>query len=87
MPKTLTLDEVIVPITVEYLEEDRVYKVSVPALQGCHAWGETLDEAMQAIPGNIRAMLEARRAQGASIPRLFRHVTGQTPLVLRMAPV
>jgi predicted RNase H-like HicB family nuclease len=86
MSKTIALDELVVPITVDYLEEDRVYKVSVPALQGCHAWGETLDEAMQAIPGNVRAMLQARRAKGASIPPLFRRASGRTSLVLRMAP-
>jgi len=85
MSQAITLDELIVPITIDYLEEDKVYQVSVPALQGCHAWGTTLDEAMQAIPGNIRAMLEACRANGSPIPALFEHATTQTPLVLRMA--
>lgn len=84
MAKTITIDEIIVPITVEYLEEDQVYKVSCPVLQGCHAWGRTLDEAMRAIPGNIRAMLKARRAKGSPIPKLFKHASAQTPLVLRM---
>ena len=58
MTKTIQINELIVPITVDYLEEDGVYKVSCPALQGCHAWGETLDDAMRAIPTNIRAMLQ-----------------------------
>ncbi|MBM3129090.1 MAG: type II toxin-antitoxin system HicB family antitoxin [Chloroflexi bacterium] len=86
MPKTIKLDELIVPITVEYLDADCVYKVSCPALQGCHAWGETLDEAMRVIPGNIKAMLDARRAKGLSIPALFKRADAQTPLVLRMVP-
>lgn len=34
------LDELIVPITVQYLGEDGLYKVSCPALQGYHAWGK-----------------------------------------------
>ena len=74
MSETVLLDELIVPITVDYLEEDNVYKVSCPALQGCHAWGETLDEALRAIPGNIRAMLEARRTNNSPIPSLFEKV-------------
>ena len=72
MPETVAIDELIVPITVDYLEADGVYKVSCPTLQGCRAWGETLDEAMRAISGNIRAMLEARRTNGSPIPRMFR---------------
>ncbi|MBE2232340.1 MAG: type II toxin-antitoxin system HicB family antitoxin [Anaerolinea sp.] len=62
------LDDIIIPITVDYLEEDQVYQVSCPWLQGCHAWGETLDEAMRAIPDNIRAMIAARRQKGSPLP-------------------
>ena len=86
MSETITLDELVVPITVDYLEEDGIYKVSCPALQGCHAWGESLDEAMRAIPGNIRAMLEARRAKGSLIPALFDQPRAQIPFTLRMVP-
>ena len=75
MAKTAILDELVVPITIDYLEEDDVYKVSCPTLQGCHAWGETLDEAMRAIPGNIRAMIETRRANNSPIPPLFEHIS------------
>ena len=73
MAEAVAVDELIVPIAVDFLEEDQVYKVSCPALQGCHAWGATLDEAMRAIPGNIRAMLDARRSKGSPIPSLFEH--------------
>jgi len=86
MTEVVELDEPVVPITMDYLEEDGVYKVSCPALQGCHAWGETLDEAMRAIPGNIRAMLEARRVKGSPVPLMFAHADFQVPYVLRMAP-
>jgi len=84
--ETIAIDSVTVPITVEYLEEDGVYKISCPLLPGCHAWGETLDEAMRSIPGNIRAMLEARRAKHAPIPALFEETNQHTPFVLRMVP-
>ncbi len=86
MSGTITLDEFVVPITVEYLEEDQVYQVSCPALQGCHAWGATLDEAMRAIPGNIRAMLDARRTKGSPIPSLFELSDADVSYVLRMVP-
>ena len=79
MVEAISLDELIVPITVEYLGEDNVYRVSCPLLQGCHAWGETLDEAMRAISGNIRAMLEARRTNGSPMPPQLGGVSAQTP--------
>lgn len=86
MVEVVALDELIVPITVDFLEEDQVYKVSCPLLQGCHAWGATLDEAMRAIPGNIRAMLAARRNKGSSIPPLFERSDIDASYVLRMVP-
>ena len=86
MAEAVAVDELIVPITVDFLEEDQVYKVSCPALQGCHAWGATLDEAMRAIPGNIRAMLDARRSKGSSIPPLFERSESGISYVLRMVP-
>ena len=57
-----------VPVVVEFLEEDGVYMVSVPWLQGCRAWSDTLDEALRAIPDNIRAMLKARHGHGDPLP-------------------
>jgi len=86
MSEAALLDEIIVPIIVEYLEEDNVYKVSCPALPGCHAWGESLDEAMHALPGNIRAMLEARRSKGSAIPPQFEGAAPHTPFILRVMP-
>ncbi len=32
-------ESVAVPVVVEFLEEDGVYMVTVPWLQGCRAWG------------------------------------------------
>lgn len=86
MSDTITLNELVVPITVEYLEEDGVYRVNCPVLQGCHAWGETLDEAMRAISGNIRAMLEAWRSNGSPIPSLFENAKAEIPFLLRVVP-
>lgn len=86
MTETVVIDEVVVPVTVDYLEEDAVYKISCPALPGCYAWGETLDEAMRIIPANIRAMLDARASKGSPIPSLFAPLQPQTQFILRMVP-
>jgi len=86
MSDTIVVDEIVIPITVDYLEEDRVYQISCPWLQGCHAWGETLDEAMHAIPDNIRAMIQARRDNGSSLPSKLEQVNLQRPFTLRVAP-
>jgi predicted RNase H-like HicB family nuclease len=86
MTEMVVVDEVIVPITVDYLEEDAIYKISCPALPGCHAWGETLDEAMRVIPANIRAVLEARKSKNSPIPSLFAPIQPHTHFILRMVP-
>ena len=86
MSDTIIVDEIVIPITIDYLEEDRVYHVSCPWLQGCHAWGETLDEAMRAIPGNIRAMIQARCDNGSPLPSRLEQVNLQRSFTLRMAP-
>ncbi len=37
-----------VPVVIEQ-DEDGVFIVSVPTLQGCHSYGHTIDEAMKNI--------------------------------------
>ncbi len=86
MSPVTVLDDIIIPITVDYLEEDQVYQVSCPWLQGCHAWGETLDEAMRAIPDNIRAMIAARRQKGSPLPVQLESIDNRQSFTLRMAP-
>ena len=86
MDSVLELDEIVVPVTVEYLEEDGLYKVSCPLLQGCHAWGKTLDDAIRAVPENVRAMIESRLANSTAIPAPLQHFRAHTRLVIRMVP-
>jgi predicted RNase H-like HicB family nuclease len=86
MDSIIELDEAVIPVTVEYLEEDGVYKVSCPLLPGCHAWGRTLDDAMRAVPENVRAMIAARLANGSPIPASLEHLLPHTRLVIRMVP-
>ena len=86
MRDTIIVDDVVIPVTVDYLKEDQVYQVSCPWLQGCHAWGETLDQAMRSIPGNIRAMIQARRDNRSPIPSEMELISLQHLFTLRMAP-
>ena len=86
MSPAAVIDDIVIPITIDYLEEDQVYQVSCPWLQGCHAWGETLDEAMRAIPGNIRTMVEVRRQNGSPLPRELQALDHRQHFTLRMAP-
>lgn len=86
MSDAVILDELVIPITVDYLEEDAVYQVSCPWLQGCHAWGATLDEAIRAIPGNIRAMIDAYRSKGSPLPSSLESLQPGQPFTLRVVP-
>ena len=76
-------DVITIPVIVEYLEEDEVYCVSTPLLPGCRAWGETLDEAMRAMPGNIRAMISAWKEKG--IPLTFHFSRFRRPYAHRLS--
>jgi len=75
-------NRITIPILVEYLEEDEVYSISTPLLPGCRAWGETLDEAIRAMPGNIRAMLAAWKEKGIPIPPIFEESEINAPVSL-----
>ncbi len=50
------------PILVE-IDEDGLYKVSCPLLEGCHSWGETVDEAMKNILEVIEMCLEETKIE------------------------
>jgi len=81
-------NRITIPVVVEYLEEDEVYSISTPMLPGCRAWGETLDEAMRAMPGNIRAMIAACKEKGVPIPPIFEksEISAPVSLLVQGAP-
>ncbi len=66
------------PVVVER-DEDGVYIVSCPVLQGCHSYGRTLEEALANIREAIAAHIEARRAVGDPVPVAEKAATGQRP--------
>jgi len=80
-------DVITIPVIVEYLEEDEVYCVSTPLLPGCRAWGETLDEAMRAMPGNIRAMIAAWKEKGIPLPPSLQCLEPAVPVALLLQGV
>ena len=49
-------------------EEDGRYSVSVPALKGCHTWGENLPHALQMAEEAIQLYLEVVEDDGKAIP-------------------
>jgi len=86
MTELIVETETVIPITIDYLEEDQVYQISCPWLQGCHSWGETLDEAMRDIPGNIRAMIAARIEKGSPLHPNLTGIALDQPFTLRIIP-
>jgi predicted RNase H-like HicB family nuclease len=60
-------------------EEDGRYSVSVPALSGCHTWGDTYDEAIEMAKDAIALYLEELRSVNAEIP------TDDTVIVTKVA--
>ncbi len=49
-------------------DEDGVYVVSCPAIQGCYTQGATYEEAVTNIKEAIRAHIEARKQLGEPVP-------------------
>lgn len=49
-------------------DEDGIYIVTCPSLQGCHSQGDTIDEAIENIKDAIRLHIEARKEIGEPIP-------------------
>lgn len=50
-------------------DEDGVYIADVPALPGCHSFGDTLEEAEHNVREAITGHLEARQKVGDPIPQ------------------
>lgn len=54
------------PILIE-IDEGGRYIVSCPLFEGCHSWGETIDEAMKNISEVIEMCLEETKIEIASL--------------------
>ena len=48
--------------------DEKGYHAYVPALSGCHSYGETVDEAKENISEAIQLHIEAMREDGENIP-------------------
>jgi antitoxin HicB len=55
------------PVIIEQ-DEDGIFIVECPVLQGCHSYGYTLEEALENIKDAIRLHIEARRQLGEPLP-------------------
>ena len=49
-------------------EQDGRYSVSVPALPGCHTWGDTIPEALRMVEEAIECHLEVLQDHGDPVP-------------------
>jgi predicted RNase H-like HicB family nuclease len=58
----------VLPVEVETLEDGRFLAVC-PTLQGCHAEGETVEEALEYIEDIARIMIELRHEEGLPLPK------------------
>lgn len=56
-------------VLVIHAAEEGGYWAEVPALPGCYAQGETLDDILQEAKGAIASHLEALREDGQSVPQ------------------
>ena len=56
-------------VVLTFDEEDGVYSASVPALPGCHTWGETEEEAYKNAEDAIATHIEALRKLDLPVPK------------------
>ena len=51
-----------------FREPDGRYSISVPALKGCHTWGDTVPDALENVREAIASYLEVLREDAEPIP-------------------
>jgi len=49
-------------------DENNTFHASVPALPGCHTWGESLEETRSNVRDAIDVYLRSLKADGEAIP-------------------
>lgn len=67
----------LLPVKVQPLEEGG-YLAICPDIQGCHAEGETVAEALEIVEDVARILLELRREDGLPLPEGLESVTPDT---------
>ncbi len=61
------MKKLVIPVVIEPLEEGG-YLATCEAIQGCHAEGETVAEALEILEDVARILLELRREDGLALP-------------------
>jgi len=61
------MTKLVIPVEIEPLEEGG-YLAICEAIQGCHAEGETVAEALENLEDVARILLELRREDGLPLP-------------------
>ena len=71
------MKQYLLKVEVEPLEEGG-YLATCPELQGCHAEGKTVAEALEILEDVARILLELRKEDGLSLPEGLERVTPDT---------
>lgn len=69
--------KVVLPVRLEPQEEGG-YLAICEAIQGCHAEGETVAEALENLEDVARALLEVQKEDRVPLPRDLQEFTAQT---------
>jgi predicted RNase H-like HicB family nuclease len=71
--------KIVLPIEIETLEDGR-YLAICEAIQGCHAEGDTIGEALENVEDGARVLLELRKEHGLPLPEGLEDFTDSTPI-------
>ncbi len=71
------MSKVVVPVRIEALEEGG-YLAICDAIQGCHAEGQSVAEALENLEEVTRVMLEVQKEDGVPLPPNLREFTPDT---------
>ncbi len=55
-------------VVISYSEIDKVYYASVPSIEGCMTYGDTVEDAMEQIRDAAEGMIEVMQEEGWPIP-------------------
>lgn len=74
-------------VVVSYSEEDKVYYATIPSLESCTSYGDTVEEAIANIREAAEGVIEVMQEQGWPIPDDSQTIeyTLQIPLVPQTA--
>jgi predicted RNase H-like HicB family nuclease len=71
---------------ISYSEDDKVYYPSVPSIEGCTTFSDTVEKAMKHIREAAEAMVEAMMEEGWNLPGDRQNIEFNMPIHLATLP-